>query len=262
MNALRVYREGLRVGYRDFRDFWSLRSWAFGWMLRILTNAFVWVLLGRLTGSAERVSYLLVGNAMAVGAAAALWASNATTWPRYDGSHAFLVIAPSGLVPAVLGRTSIWLYNGVATSLASFAVLLAAFGIRPPLVALFWLPALILLVCASSFSFALFMGALLSNRRQWRNMALDIGGMVLLAICGVSVPLSFWPEPVQWLASILPLTHGLAATRTLFASGPLAAMLREACLELVVLAFWLTLGLSTMQRLFNGGRADGSIELT
>jgi ABC-2 type transport system permease protein len=87
MSWPRAYRQGLAVGAADFRDFWSWKSWLFGWMLRILTNALAWVLLGRVLGSDEKQTYLLVGNAVAVGATSALWASNACTWARYDGTH-------------------------------------------------------------------------------------------------------------------------------------------------------------------------------
>jgi ABC-2 type transport system permease protein len=262
VNALRVYRHGLLVGYRDFRDFWSLHSWLFGWMLRISTNAFAWVLLGRVIGSQERLEYLLVGNAIATGPAAALWASNATTWARYDGTHPLLVIAPGSLIPAVLGRTSIWLLNGLATSALTFTLLAIAFGFRPAsLSGALLVPLVVLVVCASTYFFALFMGALLSTRSRWRNMALDICGMVLLAFCGVSVPVSFWPAWVQVLAELLPVTHGLAAARILLGGGTWHAAWPALAGELCVLSGWLLLGLFTMDRLFNAGRTDGSIEL-
>lgn len=261
MSVIRVYRQGLVVGYHDFRDFWNPSSWVCGWMLRILTNTFAWVLLGRLTGSEERLHYLLVGNALATGPAAALWASNATTWARYDGTHPLLVIAPSSLIPAVMGRTSIWVFNGVATSLVTWGALALAFDYRPVGAGAWLLPLVIVLVCTSSFCFALFMGALLSNRSRWRNMALDIAGMFLLAFCGVSVPTSFWPVPIQGLVQALPLTHGLAAARMLLDGGAPEQALLELGLELAVAAGWFSLGVFTMDRSFNGGRADGSIEL-
>jgi ABC-2 type transport system permease protein len=262
VSALRVYGQGLRVGLRDFREFWNVKSWFFGWMLRILTNTFAWVLLGRVVGSQAQLEYLLVGNALATGPAAALWASNATTWARYDGTHPLLVIAPSSLIPAVMGRTSIWLLNGLGTSLFTFALLTLALDYRPTGSGVALLPVVIVLVCASTFCFALLMGALLSNRTRWRNMALDIAGMFLLAFCGVSVPLSYWPAWVAQLAELLPMTHGLLAARLLLGSDQLGEALRYMGLELLVGAGWLAIGLFTMDRLFNGGRADGSIELS
>lgn len=262
MNTWNIYRQGLVVGLVDLRDFWTLRSWIFGWLMRILTNAFAWVLLGRVLGSEAKVHYLLIGNAAAAGTTAALWASNATTWSRYDGTHPLLVVAPGSLLAAVLGRTSIWLFNGVATSLVTFVVLFTVFDYWPHPAGALAAFGCMLIVCVSTYGFALCMGALLSNRSQYRNIGLDLGGMIIMAFCGVSVPVEFWPTPVQWLANILPLTHGLAAIRMAIdhAAGP--AIVREVLSELAVASGWLTISVLTMTHLFNGGRVDGSIELT
>ncbi|MDB4975731.1 MAG: type transporter [Myxococcaceae bacterium] len=261
MSALRGFAAGLRVGWADFRDFWTLRSWLFGWMLRIGTNAFAWVLLGRLLGSQEKQSYLLVGNAVAAGAAAALWASNAVTWARFDGVHPLMVAAPSSLLPPVLGRSSIWLLNGIATSLATFVVLALAFDFRPPAAAWLGLPPLVTLVCASSYAFGTFLGALVGRRIQLRNIVLDLGGTLYLALCGVSVPVSFWPAPVQLLAHLLPLTHGLDAIRGLLAGAPISRVLASASWELLIGLAWLCASMTVLDRFAEAGRADGSIEL-
>ncbi|RYZ10091.1 MAG: ABC transporter permease [Myxococcales bacterium] len=257
----RAYRQGLTVGAADFRDFWSWKSWSFGWMLRILTNAFAWVLLGKVLGSPEKQTYLLVGNSVAVGAASALWASNACTWSRYDGTHPLLVISPAGMTAAVIGRTSIWLFNGVATSFTTFLVLALAFGFSPPpLPALAAFP-LVVLVCASTFCFALFMGCLIGRWTRLRNLALDVSGTLLLAFCGATVPTSFWPAPVSAAAQLLPMTHGLSAIRAVLSGAGVGDMWWSAALELLVGAGWLAAALGTMQQLAERGREDGSIEL-
>jgi ABC-2 type transport system permease protein len=260
MSRFRIYQQGLFVGYHDFRNFWSPRSWLFGWMLRILSNSFVWVLVGRMLGSAEKQNFLLVGNAVAVGAASALWASNASGWSRFDGTHPLMVIAPSSLVPATLGRTSIWLFNGLATSLTSFSVLMLAFGYRPPLLeSLLALP-LLLLVCASSFCFALFLGAMIGRHIRLRNLVLDVTGTLYMALCGVSVPVSFWPRWVQVLVQTVPLTHGLVAIRGVLNHAPVPLVLRAAGFEALVAAFWLAVSLLLIDRVAEAGRSDGSIE--
>lgn len=258
---LRRYREGLRVGWADFREIWSLQSWMFGWMLRIVTNAFAWVLVGRILGSEQKLQFLLVGNALAAGASAALWASNATTWMRYDGIHTLLVAAPGSMLPAVVGRSSVWLLNGIATSTTTFLLLFALFGFRPPLERALWLLPLIVLVCSSTFAFATFLGALIGRHLQLRNFVLDITGTLFMAFCGVSVPLSFWPEPLRLVAQLLPLTHGLRATRLLLEGAASSALWSAVGRELLVGGAWLVVSLLTLDRLAEAGRADGSIEL-
>ncbi len=261
MKGLRAFWQGLIVGYYDFRNFWSPRSWLFGWMLRILSNSFAWVLVGRMLGSAEKQDYLLVGNAVAVGATSALWASNASGWSRFDGTHPLMVIAPASLVPATLGRTSIWLCNGIATSLASFSVLMLAFGYRPAWSQCLLVLPLVALVCLSSYCFALFLGAMVGRRIRLRNFVLDITGSLFMAGCGVSVPVSFWPSWVQVLARAVPLTHGLAAIRGILANAPLYLVLRETVLEGVVGVCWIAISLLLIDRVAEAGRSDGSIEL-
>lgn len=260
MSAARVFRQGLVLGLADFRQFWGVRSWLGGWMLRVSTNAYAWVLLGRLLGSEERLHYLLVGNAVATGATAALWASNSVTWNRHDGTHPLQVIAPASALPAAMGRAAVWLVNGVLTSLASFALLLAAFDYRPPLPSAWLTLPIVVVVCASSYCFALFMGSLVSLRPELRIGALDLSSMACLALCGVSVPVNFWPAPVQVLAELLPLTHGLAAIRSLLGVGPSGPVLAPVALELAVGAGWLVAASLCMDRLAEAGRADGSIE--
>lgn len=260
MSALRSYRQGLRVGYRDFRDFWNVKTWCGGWMLRISTSCLAWVLMGRMLGSEAQLRFLLVGNAVAAGAAAALWASNASVWFRYDGTHALNVVAPTSMLPVVVGRTSIWLFNGVATSLAAFAVLVLAFDYRPAGSAAWAAAPLLVVVCASAFCFALFLGALVGRRTRLRNLVLDAAGTMFLALCGASVPLSFWPAGIRALARFLPVTHGLSAIRALLDGGPAAYALRETALEALVGAGWLLLAVLLTERLAEAGRADGSIE--
>jgi len=260
MRRLRAYWQGLIVGYYDFRNFWSPRSWLFGWMLRILSNSFAWVLVGRMLGSAEKQNYLLVGNAVAVGATSALWASNASGWSRFDGTHPLMVIAPTSLVPATMGRTSIWLLNGIATSLTSFSVLMLAFDYRAGWSQSLLVLPLLALVCLSSYCFALFLGAMVGRRIRLRNFVLDVTGTLFMAWCGVSVPVSFWPIWIRVLAQAIPLTHGLAAIRGVLADAPLRLVLHETLLEASVGAAWLAISLLLIDRVAESGRSDGSIE--
>jgi ABC-2 type transport system permease protein len=261
MKGLRVYWQGLIVGYYDLRNFWSLRSWLFGWMLRILSNSLAWVLMGRMLGSLEKQEYLLIGNAVAVGATSALWASNASGWSRFDGTHPLMVIAPTSLVPATMGRTSIWLFNGIATSLASFLVLMLVFDYRPALSQALRVLPLLGLVCLSSFCFALFLGAMVGRRIRLRNLVLDVSGTLFMAGCGVSVPVSFWPRWVQVFVQAVPLTHGLTAIRGILADAPPRVVLRETLLEALVGGAWLVISLFLIDRVAESGRSDGSIEL-
>jgi ABC-2 type transport system permease protein len=260
MNRVRVYGYGLRAGWADFTVFWNWRSWSAGWMLRIVSQAAFFALIGQLLDAPDRVRYLVIGNGVAVGALAVGWTIPSSTWDRGDGTYPLLVVAPSSLLPAITGRTSIWLCNGVATSLVSLAVLGVVFDIEIGLMAAVVAVPLVVLTCVSVYCFDLLLGSLINRAPRTRNVVHNSVLTMLTALCGVSVPVAFWPGWLEVVANVLPLTHGLAAIRLVFDSGPLIGVAREAALEVVVGAGWLMASLFTMDRMANAGRADGTIE--
>ena len=263
MNWLRVFRHGLFLGLQDFRIFWnSWRMWLMTHIVRVMTSAAMWVLLGRLLESEERVHFLLIGQIVIVGSQYTGWAVAAFTWDRmFIGTYPMLVAAPSSLVPVMMGRTSIWLLNGVATSMMTFVILVPLFGLPLPASGVFWIPLIIVLVCASSFGLAFCLGSLINWVPRLRNVAHNTVSMVMAAICGVVVPVAFWPGWVQSVAQILPVTHGLQSIRLLTAGGPTGDVALGAAVEVLVGLAWLGLGVLTLDRTVNLARRRGTIEL-
>ncbi len=107
-------------------------------MARILTSAASWVLVGKLVGDSGRLNYLLIGNASVAGVGT--FAVAAAAWERWDGTYSLLVAAPNSMAPAMMGRMAIWVLHWVASSLCTFAVLLAVFGLRLSFPALLVVP--------------------------------------------------------------------------------------------------------------------------
>ena len=106
---------------------------------------------------------------------------------------------------------------------------------------------LLVLICASTYCLSLFLGSLVTRQPRVRSSVGSIPSFVTTAFCGVSVPLSFWPDSVQLIVQFLPVTHGLQAIRM---------VLDEAAVGLG----WLVVATITLDRMANAGRADGSIE--
>lgn len=79
-------------------------------------------------------------------------------------------------------------------------------------------------------------------------------------MCGVNVPLSFFPEPVQIAARALPLTHGLEAVRGILAAAPAAQVLADVAVEAVLGLAWFAAAATSFRWFAEGGRRDGSIE--
>ena len=110
---------------------------------------------------------------------------------------------------------------------------------RPPLHGLLLAPVGVVLLSASTFCLSVFFGALAGAVPALRNILINLLTTAIIAFCGVSVPVSFWPTPVQWIAEIMPCTHGVAAIRLMMANCPTVAVLCELGKEIAVAAPWL-----------------------
>jgi len=259
-HALRIYRYGLLVGARDFAIFWNWKTWCGGWMMRILTNVFVWVLLGRLLGSQEKLHYLMVGFAATAGVGT--FAVAAASWDRLDGTYSLLVISPSSIAPALFGRMSVWMYGWIASAFVTFFIVSLAFQWTFSVLATAVTLAIIVLICVTTFFLTVAVGAVASLAPRIRNMCSFLVTLVIMAFCGVSVPVSFWPGWLQVVCYLLPVTHGLEAIRLVLGEGANAtAILRQVGLEVLVGFGWLGLSLLIVDRFAEAGRADGTIEL-
>jgi ABC-2 type transport system permease protein len=94
-----------------------------------------------------------------------------------------------------------------------------------------------------------------------RNIVHRLLTTAIMAFCGVSVPLSFWPGWVEAVANILPVTHGLQAVRDLLDGAAASVILENVALEILVGLCWLTVAILVIDRMADAGRRDGSIDL-
>ena len=171
-----------------------------------------------------------------------------------------LVVAPTSLAPAMIGRTSIWLINAILTSLSTFAILVTLFRFPLRMPEALFAPLIVAVVCASAYGFSLFVGSFVIRIPSTRNIASNLATTMLTAFCGVAVPVTFWPGWIQTVAAILPVTHGLQSMRLLLSGGSPTAIIAGVLLEAAVGLGWLTLAILTMDRMADRGRRDGSIE--
>lgn len=262
-NWLRVCGWGLRLGFQDFQNFWkNWRIWVMTHVLRATTSAATLVLLGRLLGSDEQLYFLLIGQIVIVGPQYVGWTVAAFTWDRmFVGTYPMLVAAPTSLVPAMIGRTSIWLINGVVTSLITFLILGPIFGLSVPMVGLLLAPAIIAVVCVSYYGLSFFIGSVVNWVPQLRNIAHNSVTTVLTAICGAVVPLAFWPSWVERIAGVLPVTHGLRSIRLVMAGVVNEDVAWGIAFEVLIGLIWLALGIMTLDRTNHMARRNGSLDL-
>jgi ABC-2 type transport system permease protein len=260
VKTLRVLHYAALSGYHDYAGIYTWKTWVAGWYVRVLFQVAFFALIGKLLGSDERVHFLLVGNAVMLAALGALFAVAGTTWERRTGTLGLLVASPSSPVVVFTGR-SVWaLTEGILSSVTVFYVAAMIFGLDLPWPRSVLYVPLVAVVALSTYALGTFLGGLVLRAMSTRNVVANITTGTMLAVCGVNVPVDYFPAPVGWLAQVLPVTHGLQAIRDLLAGPGAWDVLGNVGLELVVGSGWFALALLTFNRLAENGRRDGSIE--
>lgn len=259
-DVLRILRHAALTGYYDYRSIYTWRTWLVGWYLRVVSQVVFFALIGELLGSRARTHELLVGTSTLLAAVTSFIAVASTSWERRSGTLPLLVASPSRPMIVFAGRSVTFIGDALLTSLGSFFAAAAIFDLPLPWPRILLVVPLLLLVAVSSYMLALFLGGLVLRAMSTRNVVANLATGTMMTIGGVAVPVSYYPAPVQWLAQVLPLTHGLQAIRDTLAGEGAATILSNVALEALVGAGWLAAALLTFDRLAESGRRDGSIE--
>lgn len=259
-HVLHVIRYAALTGYYDYRGIYTWRTWLLGWYLRVVSQVVFFALIGELLGSRARTHELLVGMSVLLAAVTSFVAVASTAWERWSGTLSLLVASPTSPVTVFAGRSVTFVGDAMLTSLGSFFAAAAIFDLPLPWPRVLLVVPLLLVVASSSYMLALFLGGLVLRALSTRNVVSNVATGTMMAIGGVAVPISYYPEPVQWLAQVLPLTHGLQAIRDTLDDAGAAAIPTNVALEAVVGLGWLAAALVTFDHLAESGRRDGSIE--
>lgn len=254
----RIVRWSAASAYADLRAIYTWKTWVFAWLVRVLCQVVFYALIGRLLGSQSEVEFLLVGNAVFVGASTALFVVPSTMWERGTGTLPLQIASPSNPFVVYAGRSLQWLVDGLGVSTASLMLVSLMFGVQHTWWGMLAAVPMSLITFFSVYWLGLAIAGFILGRPTLRNVIGNLTGLVIMILCGVQVPTSFWPLPLQWLAQVLPLTHGLTAIRNaLSGSGPVWGPL---LLEMAVGLGWFLVAALTFRRFAEHGRKTGSIE--
>jgi len=240
---------------------YTWRTWTAGWLSRVVAQVVFYSLLGRLVGSTDRLHFLVVGNAVMLCATTVIFVVQSTTWERAAGTIPLLIAAPASPLLVLFGRSVQWVPDAVLSSLVALAVAAPLFGVPLPFPRALWIVPLLLLVTVSTYMMGTLLGSLVLRWTQARNLVSNVAGAAMLALCGVNVPVDFFPAWVETLAAGLPLAHGLAAIRGVLAAAPPAEVLGSVAAEVAVGTAWFLLAAASFRWFAEGGRRDGTIEL-
>ncbi|WAZ25060.1 ABC transporter permease [Streptomyces cinnabarinus] len=258
--ALPLLRHGSAIALADLAVIYTWKTWLFGWLVRMLSQVLFFTLVARLTDAGGDEEFLVIGNALMVCAIEATMVVASSAWERSLGTLPLLVAAPTHLAWTFVVRSLQWVLTGTATSLVALFVLGPVFGVR-------WTPGsasaavvLVLLTALGTYCVGLALAALVADRPSLRNLVSNVAYLGMMVVCGVQVPVDYWPVPVQLLAQTIPLTHELAALRGVVDGDPAVRVLGRAVLGVVTGAGWLAMAVLGFGRVARRGRRTGTIE--
>lgn len=256
----RVVWYAVLSGANDYWAIFTLRSWVFGWCVRMFSQVAFFALIGKLLRSDAQTEFFLVGNAVMISGSAATFAMNMTTAERGNGTLSLLVASPSPPVVVFASRGVYVMADGVFSSLLALFVMGPAFGVSLPFPRVLAVLPLTLLVGLSAYCFSTFLAGVILRRREITGLVVNSTIVALMALCGINVPLSFFPGWLERVARCLPITNGLEAIRDVIDGGDWTTVASHAGAEAAVGAAWLLLALATFGRFLRAGQRDGSLE--
>lgn len=258
-DAGRIVRWAAVAGFEERRALFTWRTWVFGWLLRLLTQVLFFALIGVLLDSPERVRFLFVGNVAAIVAINTLAVGPDASEERYAGTLPLLVAAPASAVHVLTGKTLLWMAEATTVGTIAFVVLAPVLGFDVVLPDHLWVPLVLAAVAVGCYGLGIFMASLLFRAVHVGNTVFNFVFWSMAAICGVNVALEFFPAPVQAVANVLPLTHGLLALRGV--TGQLEVdILAQVGLEIGIGAAWLLLAVASFRWFAEGGRKAGTLD--
>lgn len=212
--GLRTLRWSVVVAYHDFRAVYSVRTWAFAWLLRCLCQVAIFGLLGRYTSGADFATYLTVGTAFLTGLSSVALVIQATAWERRTGSLPLILASPSPTSVVLAGRGVIWLLDGMTVCVVALAVVPAMLGQPLPITRVLASIPILLVTYLGMYGMSLVTAALTLGTPGARNLVSNLATAVVALLAGVQVPLDVWPGWLRGAAQVLPITHGVRALRS------------------------------------------------
>ncbi|MFE3762118.1 ABC transporter permease [Streptomyces sp. NPDC059104] len=257
-----VVRESAIAGYREFRVFFTLRLWLGGWVVRLFFQVLFFSLAGLYVAGDTQISYLLVGNALAVLALEGAVVAHAASAERDQGTLTSLVLSPGSVVLSMFSRGLLRIALATASSTIVLVTVLAVMRLDFPWVRLPALLPILVLVASSCYGYGWFFGAIVYKFRNFRDTSTNLAYLLITMICGVNVPLGYWPGPVQVIAQFLPLTHGLLVVRALLGQIPPVDVPLHLLAEAAIGLCWTGLAGLLLHLFVESDRATGRLELS
>jgi lipooligosaccharide transport system permease protein len=249
VTALRVVEHNGRAFRRTWRS--AVASLSVPFLFLAAMGLGLGSLINRQHGGVDGVSYmsflapgLVAANAMQLGTALAAWPLMGRI--RWNWQYLAMLASPLSIDELVVGEL-LWIGARLAMSSTAFLVAMAAFGAVQSPWAVLVVPAGVLTGLAFAAPVCALTGRVQSDASFVFLFRLGITPLFLLG--GAFFPITQLPAPLQWVAWVTPLFHGVSLSRGLALGRlePLPALIAVAVL-LAYLAAGLLLARVTFRR--------------
>jgi ABC-2 type transport system permease protein len=242
VNFLRIFFIGGLMSYR------ALFSWLCPsvliptFLISPIFRILLFVYLGRAAHLASD-SFFVIGDAIQFAALPCLFAMGNTIADERQAQTLSLVLAtPAARLPLFLGRSLPVIANGFVVSVFALVVSAVMFHITVPSAAV--LPmGLAIVVCSVSCTGLGLVNAALGLRVRETAVTSNVILGLLMIFCGVNIPLAKLPLWMSDTAAFLPLTHGIAAARSLAAGTPPSTVAGQIGVEFLIGVGYAVVGL-------------------
>src|SRR5918999_3375059 len=229
-----------RAGIADYRAIFGWKAWLTGWLIRVLAQVAFFAFIGERLGDDEKTYYLLIGNSLLIAAVTGVFSLNSTSSERWAGTLSLLVASPSSPVVVFGSRGSYLAVDGTLSALSALFIAAPLFGMDLPWPSVLLVVPLTAIVAYSCYCFGTFLAGIVFRFRDINSFVVLSSYMTIMAVCGVNVPLAYYPEAIEWISGFLPLTNGLLAIRSVLDGEGADLVLRYAGLEAAVATGWMT----------------------
>jgi ABC-2 type transport system permease protein len=258
---LQLFWQGAVLSYRALFQWLTPAVYLASKIVSPFSQMIFFTLLGTLATGAQTASFYVIGNAMQIAAMSGIYgATMSIGGDRGNGTLPYLFGTPANRLLIFAGRVSFHILDGMLNVVIGFVWGLLILGLD---LSRTDLPALALTILITTFStsgLGLLMGclSLITVNVMLVNNAVYF---VLLVLSGANIPVASLPAPLQVVSEVLPLTHGIRASRLLIAGADLAQVAPLLGTELLIGISYALLGYVMFRWFETQAKKRGTLEI-
>ena len=180
-----------------------------------IAQVLFFTLLGQFAGLDP--AYFALGNAVRLASVSGLYGCVIVMMEeRMSGTLQLVIASATPIGQTLVARIALLGLDGLLTTLLGLGVGFLFFGLDVSQVDWVWLFMALLITSYAIAGLGLFI-SIFGVFGVDLTFAMNFAYTLLLLLCGVNFPVEALPLPLQLVANLLPLTHGLAAIRAIVA---------------------------------------------